>query len=86
MALRGEGGEAWIEIADSGMGIAPEDQRHIYERFFRADPARSSVAGGVGLGLSMSRELVQLLGGTISFTSEKNVGTIFVVRLPLAAD
>lgn len=86
VALHGEGREAWIEIADSGLGIAPEDQRHIYERFFRADPARSSAAGGVGLGLSMSRELVQLLGGTISFTSEKDVGTIFVVRLPLAAE
>jgi two-component system OmpR family sensor kinase len=84
VVLRGEGDEAVIEVADTGMGIAPEDQRRIYERFFRSDPARSSVAGGVGLGLSICQSLVQLLGGTIAFTSEKNVGTVFSVRLPMA--
>jgi two-component system OmpR family sensor kinase len=86
VALRRAGNEAVIEVADSGIGIAPEDQHRIYERFFRADPARSGAAGGIGLGLSICQSLVLLLGGTIAFTSEKEVGTVFVVRLPVGLE
>lgn len=83
VALRAEGKTAVIEVADTGIGIAPEDQARVFQRFFRADMARSASVGGAGLGLSICQSIVACLGGTISFTSKPGVGTTFVVRLPL---
>lgn len=82
IVLKADATEAVLEIADTGVGIAPEDQARLFERFFRADKTRSTAAGGVGLGLSMSHGIVTYLGGTISFSSEIEVGTTFTVRLP----
>jgi signal transduction histidine kinase len=78
-----EDGQAIVTVADTGVGIAEEDQKHIFERFFRADKARSREAGGSGLGLAICQSIVEAHGGTIAFTSKANEGTTFVVRLPV---
>lgn len=72
-----------IYVKDEGMGIAPEDQPRVFERFFRTDEARSSVASGTGLGLSISKHIIERHGGSISVESEVGVGSTFTLRLPL---
>jgi heavy metal sensor kinase len=75
--------DAVVSIADTGIGIPAEDQAHVFERFFRADKARSREAGGSGLGLAICQSIVEAHGGSISFTSGPDSGTTFTVRLPL---
>ncbi len=75
----------WVEIvvADDGEGIGPEHLSHIFERFYRADPARSRAHGGSGIGLTISRALVEAHGGGISAASPgRDQGASFTVRLP----
>ena len=79
-----EGGEAVLTVADSGPGIAAEDQERIFERFWRADPARTRSRGGTGLGLAIVASLVEAHGGSIAIRSEVGAGAAFTVRLPLA--
>ncbi len=79
-----QGGEAVLEVEDTGVGIASEHQGRIFERFYRVDKARSRATGGTGLGLSIVRHLVEAHGGRVSVQSELNRGTTFTVRLPLA--
>jgi heavy metal sensor kinase len=74
--------EAVLTVADTGVGIAPEDQPHLFERFFRADKARSREAGGSGLGLAICQSIVEAHHGSITFTSQPGRGTEFIVRLP----
>ena len=74
--------EVEITIADTGQGISAEDLPHIFDRFFRADKARGGSEGHTGLGLAIARSIVESHRGSISVTSELNVGTCFVVRLP----
>lgn len=71
-----------IDVRDSGYGIAPEDQRHIFERFFRTADARKLEPNGNGLGLSLIRDILKSIGGSISFTSVKGQGTTFTVTIP----
>lgn len=78
-------GELLIAVRDEGLGIAPDEQRLIFEKFYRADANMTRGVSGSGLGLYISRELVQLMGGTISVRSELGKGSAFVVTLPLAA-
>ena len=78
---RQSGNEAVIEIADTGTGIPYRDQRRIFNRFYRAD---GQGPGGFGLGLSIARESVGVLGGEIELESEPGAGTTVRVRLPLA--
>jgi PAS domain S-box-containing protein len=72
----------WVRIAikDEGIGIPEEDKKHLFERFFRASNA--SNIPGTGLGLNIVRRYVELLGGTIQFSSKHNEGTTFVLTIP----
>jgi signal transduction histidine kinase len=78
-----------IQVSDEGDGIQPEDLPHIFDRFYRADPARRRLSGrsdgGSGLGLSIARQLVEMHKGTISADSAPGKGTTFTIRLPLNA-
>ena len=75
--------DAIIQVIDNGIGIAEESQARIFERFYRVDTARSRNSGGTGLGLSIVKWLAESMGGRIELFSEENVGTTFVVRLPI---
>ncbi|MHB0878482.1 MAG: sensor histidine kinase [Anaerolineae bacterium] len=78
-------GDAHVElwVADSGDGISPEDLPHVFERFWRAEQSRSRDHGGSGLGLSIAKQLVEAMGGSIGVESAADGGTRFTVRLPL---
>jgi two-component system heavy metal sensor histidine kinase CusS len=71
-----------IAVHDTGVGIAPADRPHVFERFFRADPSRSSSTDGAGLGLSLVQWIVERHGGSVGVESEVGVGTTFTVSLP----
>lgn len=73
-----------VEVADTGSGIPAEHLPYIFERFYRADPARSRVSGGAGLGLAIGKAIIEAHGGTISVTSSAAppTGTRFTIRLP----
>ena len=77
-----EHGENVARVSDTGIGIAPELQEKIFERFVRADDSRSREDGGVGLGLSICRSIAVLHGGTITVQSTVGEGSTFEVRLP----
>lgn len=71
-----------ISVADTGIGISPDDQPHVFERFYRADQSRARHAGGAGLGLSIARHIVQLHDGHIHMTSVPGKGSVFTIWLP----
>jgi signal transduction histidine kinase len=73
-----------FEVADTGEGIAAADLPHLFERFYRVDPARSRQTGGSGLGLAIARQLVEAHGGTIGVESEPGRGTRFTVEFPMS--
>lgn len=82
-SLRQGDGHAEVIIRDTGIGISPEDLPHVFERFYRADPARSRDPGGTGLGLPIARWIVDQHGGTVELTSVLGKGVTAVVRLPI---
>lgn len=71
-----------MEIKDNGIGIPPEKQETIFDRFYQVDGDTTRKEGGAGIGLAITRELVQLLDGTIEVKSSIGVGTVFTVKLP----
>ena len=73
-----------IIVSDTGIGIAKEDQEKIFNRFFRVDKARSREQGGSGLGLSISKWIVEAHQGKIEVQSELGNGSSFIVTLPLS--
>jgi two-component system, OmpR family, sensor kinase len=83
--LDGRPGAA-VEVVDHGPGLAPEQAERVFERFYRADPARSPADGGSGLGLSIVAALVAVHGGTVAVDSVPGRGARFRVVLPLAPD
>ena len=82
VSLGKEGDGLVWRVRDNGVGIPPEDQEHIFERFYRVDKARSRETGGTGLGLSIVKQLVTMHGGTISVHSEPGRGSEFKVIFP----
>jgi two-component system heavy metal sensor histidine kinase CusS len=76
------GPDAILDVADDGIGIAPDAVPHIFERFYRADPSRSNRADGAGLGLSLVKWAVDQHRGSIQVQSTPDKGTQFTVRLP----
>jgi signal transduction histidine kinase/HAMP domain-containing protein len=74
-----------IAIKDTGPGIAPNDRTRIFEAFHQLDNSTTRSKGGTGLGLSISKRLVEMHGGTIVLESELDVGSTFVLRLPIQA-
>ncbi|MDR0293639.1 MAG: two-component sensor histidine kinase [Oscillospiraceae bacterium] len=77
------GGEAYIVVTDTGVGIPQEALPLVFDRFYRVDKARSREAGGAGLGLSITAGTVARMGGTIAAESEPGKGSRFTVRFPL---
>ena len=75
-------GKAFVSVADTGIGIAPEHQSRIFERFYRVDKSHSKASGGTGLGLSIVKHAVQYHHGTVELHSEEGKGTTICILLP----
>jgi two-component system phosphate regulon sensor histidine kinase PhoR len=76
---------ATLQVQDSGIGIAPEDLPHLFERFYRSDRARDSGIRGVGLGLAIAYEIMHRHNGDITVESQVNLGSTFTMLIPLEA-
>lgn len=72
-----------IRVTDRGIGIAPEDQKRVFERFYRVDKARSRSTGGTGLGLAIVKHVVANHGGNIKLWSRPETGSTFTIELPI---
>jgi len=79
--LKAEGENIVLTVKDTGIGIPPEYQARVFERFFRVDYGRDKKVGGTGLGLSIVKHIVNIYGGKISLQSKKDVGTTIIISL-----
>ena len=84
IGLKNVDGWVQVSVADTGIGITPENQKLVFERFYRTDKARSREMGGSGLGLSIVQWIAAAHEGFVTVTSELNVGSTFTLCLPLA--
>lgn len=84
IGLRQKHGIAAVAVADSGIGIAPEHQDRIFERFYRADPSRSRQTGGTGLGLAIVKHVALKHRGEVQLFSQPGLGSTFTFRIPVA--
>ena len=75
----------WIEVRDQGIGIAPDDLRHVFLPFFRSDKSRTRATGGFGLGLAIVKQIAEAHRGTVEIESQIGVGTRVRIRLPRVA-
>jgi signal transduction histidine kinase len=82
--LRGEEGEACLQVIDNGQGIAEVDQPFIFDGFYRTDEARNRQQGGTGLGLAIARRWANVHAGRITVASQLGLGSTFTLWLPLA--
>ncbi|MEV1292430.1 ATP-binding protein [Pseudonocardia sp. NPDC049635] len=82
VSRRAVDGSVEIAVTDRGIGIAPEHQKRVFERFFRVDPARSRATGGTGLGLAIVKHVCANHGGEVRLWSRPGTGSTFTVRLP----
>lgn len=80
------GRHAVFEVEDNGIGIAPQEQERVFERFYRVDRARSAAKGGTGLGLAIVKHIAQAHHGTVALDSVAGRGSLFSVRLPLIGE
>lgn len=80
--LKREERYAIIQVQDTGLGIAPQDQSHIFDRFYRVSSDRSRTTGGSGLGLAIAKAIAQAHHGSIQVQSQIGKGSIFTIRLP----
>ncbi|GAC1449922.1 MAG: ATP-binding protein [Ktedonobacterales bacterium] len=85
LAVALHNGSARLTVRDTGSGIAAEHLPHLFERFYRADPARTRALGGSGLGLSIVEWIVRAHDGTVAVESRVGQGTLFTITLPLAS-
>jgi signal transduction histidine kinase len=83
LSLFRDGDWARLEVADTGMGIAPEHLPHIFDRFYRVDKGRSRANGGSGLGLAIVKAIAEQHRGKVTVTSEPGKGSTFTVWLKL---
>ena len=83
VSIRQDMRQVTIRISDTGIGISPEDQKRIFERFFKADRSHSRKYGGSGMGLAIVKQIVLLHQGDIRVESEPGTGTSFIVTLPV---
>ncbi len=83
VAVRADTREVLLEVEDQGEGILPEDQPHVFERFYRGDTSRARTTGGTGLGLAICKAIAESCGGTITVASRPREGTRMTVKLPL---
>ena len=83
VTLASANGSATLSVADTGIGIEAADLENIFERFYRADKARSRETGGAGLGLAIGRWIAESHRGTLAAESKPGTGSTFSVRLPL---
>ena len=83
LTLRQDGNDAVLSVADTGEGMEPETLSRIFDRFYRADQSRSLPAGRTGLGLAITKSIVEAHNGTITVESTPGKGTTFTVRVPL---
>ena len=83
-ARRVANGRDWIEfaIADTGIGMTPEQRAKLFEEFTQADTTTAQRFGGTGLGLAITRKLARMMGGDVTVASEPGKGSVFTVRLP----
>jgi heavy metal sensor kinase len=83
LSLEKRNGVALVQVADTGIGIPPEEIDKVFDRFYRVDKARSRELGGAGLGLSIAKWIAELHRGRITVESEPNIGSTFTVHLPI---
>jgi signal transduction histidine kinase len=86
VSARATASGAAVEVADSGVGIAPEHLPHVFDRFYRSDPSRARTTGGAGLGLAIVKQLVEAHGGQVSVASVPGAGARFTFTLPSSPD
>ncbi len=85
VALSREGTDAVLRVTNSGPAIRPVDAERIFDRFYRADPARNRAIDGVGLGLSLAREIARSHGGELAFIKSQDGSNLFALRIPTEA-
>jgi heavy metal sensor kinase len=83
LSVERQNGALQVEVRDTGIGIAPEQSAHIFERFYRADPSRHADGMHAGLGLAIVKSYVDLMGGTITVQSTQGKGSTFRLELPI---
>ena len=80
--MAADDGNVVITVADTGVGIPPEQLPHIFDKFYQADNQAAAATKGTGLGLAIAKEILEAHGGHVEVDSKVGVGTMFVVTLP----